>query len=144
MPVEGGERFLMLQASIASSPLHSTSHPSIKERKGGTDNLARSQRSNRASEWGRVRCEREKYRKTEHKSKTQLLSREVFLFSGYPPSPCLCFLHPCDSLHGPLASWPLCRLPFLRPALSLSSRLTCRPHWRVECRQRTLNLTPLL
>lgn len=38
--------------------------------------------------------------------------------------PACVFLHPCDFLHGPLALWPLCRLPFLSPALSLCSRLT--------------------
>lgn len=75
---------------------------------------------------------------------TPVLPREVVFSSGYPPSPCLCFLHPCDFLHGPLAPWPLCRLPFLSPTLSLCSRLTCSPHRRVECRQRSLNLTPLL
>ncbi|KAI4817822.1 hypothetical protein KUCAC02_011196, partial [Chaenocephalus aceratus] len=30
------------------------------------------------------------------------------------------------------------------PALSLSSRPTCSTHRRVECRQQSLNLTPLL
>lgn len=34
---------------------------------------------------------------------THMLPGEVALSSGYPPSPWLCFRHPCDSLHGPLA-----------------------------------------
>lgn len=54
--------FPVLKASIASSPLHSTSHPSITEWERGTDSIAWSQQSSRASS-------REKERKWETQNK---------------------------------------------------------------------------
>ncbi len=65
---EGSVCFLMLKASIASSPLHSTSHPSITEWERGTDSIAWSQQSSRASSRKRER-ERQKERKWETPNK---------------------------------------------------------------------------
>lgn len=139
MQVEEGKYFLVLHRFITPWLI---SHPSITEW-GGQPRLKPTEQQTEQVSKSQVW---RKDRKLEHKSmrETQMLLREAASFLWlYSITACV-FPHPCDSHLGLLAPWPPCWLPILSSALSLSSWLTCSLHWRVECRQRTFNLTPLL
>lgn len=123
--------------------------PPSQSEGGGTDSSVESKQSRRASSrgkkernrnrgggWGNPGVLVEKYRKSEHGS----VVSPVILH--HPAS----VFHPCDFLHGPLAPWPRCLLPFLSRPLLLcpGSFTTPPPRWRPVCRQQSLNLTLLL
>lgn len=134
----GSVCFLVLKASIASSPLGSTGHLSITEWEEGNRQRCRNHRSsgakgegegdvgNKGSEGRRRRNQvqrREMQKERERMRETQL----VVLSSGYPPSPCLCFLRPF------MAPWlrdPRVHCHFSARRCHSPRRLTCSPHGR--------------